>query len=138
MLRGGFGIFMAPFRIETPLQPGFSGATAFMPTNNQGRTFVATLDNPFPTGLVASPGASLGLLTDIGQDIGASADPIIPGNRRNAKFARIIVGFQRELPGKFVVEANFVLAHGYDLAVNRDLNFSAAPVLARPDHGHHD
>jgi hypothetical protein len=123
VLRGGFGIFMAPFQVETPFQPGFSGSTPFVPTNDNGRTFIATLNNPFPGGLIASPGASLGLLTNVGQDLGSSDAPVIPVGRRNAKFARLIFGVQRELPGAFVVEANFVRAWGYDLAVTRNLNF---------------
>jgi hypothetical protein len=123
VLRGGFGIFTAPFQVETPFQPGFSGSTPFVPTNDNGRTFVATLSNPFPTGLVASPGASLGLLTNVGLALGASDAPVFPVDRRNAKFARLIFGFQQELPGQFVVEANYVTAWGYDLAVARNLNF---------------
>jgi hypothetical protein len=123
VLRGGFGIFMAPFRIETPNQVGFSGSTPFAPTNNNGLTFTATLNNPFPSGLQAAPGSSLGLLTRVGQDIGASDAGVIPLDRRNAKFARLILGIQRELPGRFVVEATFVSAWGHDLAVNRNLNF---------------
>jgi carboxypeptidase family protein len=123
VLRGGFGIFMAPFQVETPFQPGFSGSTPFVPTNDNGRTFIATLSDPFPGGLTASPGASMGLLTNVGGDLGASDAPVIPINRRNAKFARLIFGVQQELPGQFVVEANFVTARGYDLAVARNLNF---------------
>jgi hypothetical protein len=123
VLRGGFGIFMSPFQVETPNQIGFSGNTAFIPTNDNGRTFVATLNNPFPNGLQATFGSSLGLLTRVGQDAGASDAPIFPLDRRNAKFARLIFGVQRELPGQFIVEANYVTAWGYDLAVTRNLNF---------------
>jgi hypothetical protein len=123
VLRGGFGIFMAPFRIEPPVQYGFSASTPFVPTNDQGRTFVATLNNPFPSGLTAAPGSSIGLLSRIGQDVGASDTGIIPGNRMNAKFNRVIVGVQRELPGQFVVEANYVWSHGYDMPVIRNINF---------------
>lgn len=123
VVRGGFGIFMAPFLVEPPIQTGFSGFTPFVPTNDNGRTFAATLNNPFPNGLQASPGASFGLLTSAGLDLGASTNPIIPIDRQNAKFARLIFGFQRELPGHFVVEANFITAWGYDLTVARNLNF---------------
>lgn len=126
VVRGGFGIFMAPFQIETPQQIGFAGTTAFVPTNNNGLTFVATLTNPFPggaSGLNASPGSSLGLLTGFGADVATSELPIIPLGRKNSKFARMVFGFQRELPGQFVVEANFITAWGYDLPVNRNLNF---------------
>jgi hypothetical protein len=123
VLRGGFGIFMAPFQVETPNQIGFSGSTAFIPTNDNGRTFVGTLSNPFPNGLQATFGSSLGLLTRVGQDAGASDAPIFSLDRRNAKFARLVFGVQRELPGQFIVEANYITAWGYDLAVTRNLNF---------------
>ena len=123
VLRGGFGIFMAPFQVETPYQVGFSGTTPFIASNDNGRTFAGTLSNPFPTGLLATPGASNGLLTNVGQDLGSSGNPIIPAERRNAKFARAVFGVQRELPGQLIVEANFITAWGYDLGVSRNLNF---------------
>ncbi|HYP53833.1 MAG TPA: TonB-dependent receptor [Pyrinomonadaceae bacterium] len=132
VLRGGFGVFMSPFRIlpDDIRQTGFNAQTPFVPTNDQGRTFVATLNNPFPSGFQSEFGASRGLLTSVGQDIGASDAGLIPDNRRNAKFARMIVGFQRELPGQFIVEANFVKSYGYNLAVNRNLNFVPRQFLA--------
>ena len=126
VVRGGFGIFMAPFQIETPQQPGFAGNTPFIPSTNNGLTFIATLTNPFPSGvagLTVSPGASLGLLTGIGADVATTDLPVFPIDRKNSKFARLIFGVQRELPGQFVVEANFIYAWGYDLAVNRNLDF---------------
>ncbi len=53
VLRAGFGIFMSPFRIlpDDLRQTGFNAQTPFIPTNDQGRTFVATLNNPFPSRL---------------------------------------------------------------------------------------
>jgi hypothetical protein len=126
VVRAGFGIFMAPFQIEPPQQIGFAGTTPFVPSNNNGLTFVATLTNPFPNGLSGlqpSFGSSLGLLTGIGADVASEATPIIGLLRKNAKFARIVFGIQRELPGHIVVEANYIRANGYDLAVSRNLNF---------------
>ena len=123
VIRGGFGIFMAPYRIEGLNNYGFTASTTFVPTNDQGRTFVANLNNPFPSGLTPATGSGLGLLTRFGTSVGASDNPIIQGDRMNAKFNRLIVGFQRELPGQFVVEANFVASHGYNMAVVRDINF---------------
>ncbi|HEU4795181.1 MAG TPA: hypothetical protein VFT02_06085, partial [Pyrinomonadaceae bacterium] len=126
VVRAGFGIFMAPFQIETPQQVGFAGSTPFVPSNNNGLTFVATLTNPFPNGLSGvqpSFGSSLGLLTGIGADVGADTAPIVGLLRKNSKFARVVFGIQRELPGQIVVEANYIRANGYHLAVSRDLNF---------------
>src|SRR5262249_18871512 len=71
VIRGGVGVFMAPFQIETPRQVGFSSSTPFVPSSNNGLTFVATLSNPFPSGvasLQSSPGSSQGLLTSLGVD----------------------------------------------------------------------
>ena len=126
VVRGGFGIFMAPFMIETPQQIGFAGSTPFVPSNNNGLTFVATLTNPFPNGISGvqpSFGSSLGLLTGLGADVAADTAPIIGLERKNSKFARFVFGIQRELPGQIVVEANFIHAKGYDLAVARNVNF---------------
>jgi hypothetical protein len=132
VVRGGFGIFMAPHQIEIqafPLQTGFAGNTPFVASNDNGRTFVGTLTNPFPNGVAASPGAGLGLLSATGIDVGASDAPVFPVARKNAKFARVVVGIQRELPGHFVFEANFVSGWGYDMAVSRNLDFVARSFL---------
>lgn len=126
VLRAGFGVFMAPFQIETPQQIGFAGTTPFVPSNNNGLTFVATLTNPFPNGVSGvqpSFGSSLGLLTGLGGDVAADTAPIIGLLRKNSKFVRVVLGIQRELPGQIVVEANYIRANGYDLAVSKNLNF---------------
>jgi len=132
VLRAGFGIFMSPYRIlpDDIKQTGFNSQTPFVPTNNQGRTFVATLNNPFPNGFQPAFGSSRGLITSIGQDLGASDAGVIPADRKNAKFSRLIVGIQRELPGQFVVEANFVSSWGRDMSVNRNLDFAPRQFLA--------
>ena len=126
VVRAGFGVFMAPFQIQTPQQIGFAGTTPFVPSNNNGLTFVATLTNPFPSGLSGvqpSFGSSLGLLTGIGADVAAQEAPIIGLLRKNSKFVRVVVGIQRELPGQIVVEANFIRANGYNLPVSKNLDF---------------
>ncbi len=112
------------------LQQGFAGTTPFVATNNNGLTFVASLTNPFPSGVTASPGSSQGLLTATGIDVGTSDAPALPVNRKNAKFARVVVGIQRELPAHFVFEANFVTAWGYDMPVSRNLDFVPRSFLA--------
>ena len=132
VLRGGFGIFASPFRIipDDLRQVGFNAQTPLIPTNDQGRTFVATLNNPFPSGFQTAFGSTRGLLTNVGGELGASDAGLVPSNRKNAMFSRLIIGFQRELPGQFVVEANFVSSWGRDLAVNRNLNFVPREFMA--------
>ena len=126
VIRGGFGIYMAPHQSEIQalgLQQGFAGTTPFVATNNNGLTFVANLTNPFPSGALASPGASQGLLTSTGVAVGTADAPALPVNRKNSKFARLVIGIQKELPAHFVLEANFVSAWGYDMPVSRNFNF---------------
>ena len=136
VLRAGFGIFMAPFQVETPQQVGFAAATQTLITTNNGATFTGNLTNPFPGGaasLLPTPGSSLGLLTGLGAAVGASDLPILLTERKNAKFARMVFGFQRELPGQFVFEANYVTSWGYDQAVNRNINFVPREFLGTDD-----
>jgi hypothetical protein len=132
VFRGGFGIFMSPFRIvpDDLRQVGFNAQTPIVPTNDQGRNFVATIDNPFPNGTQAAFGSTRGLLTSVGGELGASDAGLVPINRQNAMFSRIILGVQRELPGQFVIEANVVSAWGRDMAVNRNLNYVPRQFLA--------
>jgi hypothetical protein len=132
VLRGGWGVFMAPFRVipADMIQTGFNAQTPFIPTNDQGRNFVATLNNPFPSGFTPAFGSSLGLLTSFGQSLSASDAGIVPSNRKNAKFSRIILGIQHELPGQIVVEANYVSSWGYDMSVVRNLDFVPRQYMA--------
>ncbi len=128
VLRAGFGIFTSPFQIQAVFQPGFSTPTAFTPSVNNGLTFIATLQNPFPGGIVPSPGAAQGLLTFSGRDITSAnavgpSSVILSNERRNANYSRFVFGVQRELPYKIGVEATYIYSHGYDLAVSRELNF---------------
>jgi hypothetical protein len=53
----------------TPSQLGFSSTTPMVTSNDGGRTPANTLTNPFPTGLIAPTGSSLGALTGVGTGI---------------------------------------------------------------------
>ncbi len=127
VIRAGFGIFTQPFQIQTIYQPGFSTPTLFVPSTNNGTSFIATLANPFPNGIAASPGNSLGLRTFLGRDLTSIGNTgptttILNYERKNANFTRYMLGIQRELPGGIGVEATYIYSSGKDLAVNRELN----------------
>lgn len=130
VIRGGFGIFTAPFQIVTQsvvFQPGFSSSTLFNPTNNNGLTFIATLANPFPNGIAASPGNAQGLMTFVGRDltaVGANGPTtvVLQNERENANYSRFVIGVQREIWGGVAVEATYIYSRGSNLAVNRELN----------------
>ena len=131
VIRGGFGIFTAPFQIITQnviFQPGFSTGTTFTPTVNSGLTFIADLRNTFPNGILPSLGSSQGLRTFEGQDLTAVGNNgptsvILQNDRKNANYTRFIVGVQREIWGGIGLEATYVYSQGTNLAVNRELNY---------------
>ena len=129
VLRGGFGIFTSPFQIQAINQAGYTATTSFTPTTNNGLTFLANINNPFPTGLNPAVGSGLGLNTLIGTTLGTTnatgptATTLNSYDRKNANYARFIGGVQHALPYNFGVEATFVYSHGYNLPVFRQLNF---------------
>lgn len=134
VLRAGFGIFTAAFQIQPIFQPGFSTPTTFTPSTNNGLTFISTLSNPFPNGVLPSPGSSQGLLTFTGRDLTSAnavgpSSVILSNDRKNASYARFVFGIQHELPFKIGLDATYVYSHGYDLAVNRELNFIPRELL---------
>ena len=142
VIRGGFGIFTAPFQIITQnvvFQPGFSSPTLFVPSTNNGLTFIATMANPFPNGIATSRGSSQGLMTFVGRDLTAVGNNgptsvVFQNDRENANYTRFVAGVQREIWGGVGVEAAYVFSKGTNLAVNRELNFIPRECV-RADNG---
>jgi hypothetical protein len=67
VIRGGVGRFVqATFSANHGNQLGYSTSTPFVSSNDNYRTTAATLDNPYPNGLVPQTGNSLGVLTSVG------------------------------------------------------------------------
>ncbi len=122
VVRGGFGIYTAPFVIDGVFQSGFSQATAVQPTLNNGLTFFPTcatcgnLFNPFPQGVATPPGSSLGIATFLGRDL-----EFVPVDRQNAQTRRWEISVQRELPGQWLVEASYIGNQAYDLTTTTDI-----------------
>lgn len=129
VVRVGFGIFSAPFQVQPINQVGFTANTPFIPTTNNGLTFLADLNNPFPTGLNPALGSSLGLNTAIGSTIGSTnangptGSTVNAFDRKNANYTRFIFGIQRQLPFGIGVEATLVASNGSDLPVFNQLNY---------------
>jgi hypothetical protein len=129
VIRGGFGIFTAPFQIQPIDQSGFRALTNFNPSTNNGLTFIANINNPFPNGVNPALGSSAGLNTFIGTTLGTTnatgptATTLYGFDRKNANYARLVFGVQRELPYNFGVEATVVLSRGYNLPVYKQLNY---------------
>lgn len=130
VVRAGFGVFTSPFQIVTQnviFQPGFSTGTTFTPSTNNGLTFIATLANAFPAGILPSVGSANGLMTFAGTDLTAVGNNgptsvILSNDRKNANYARFIAGIQREVWGGIGLDIAYIYSRGYNLSVNRELN----------------
>ena len=119
-VRGGYGLFydvLGTNRI-TVNQTGYSRDTTLTPSLDNGLTFIGTLTNPFPNGLLEPVGSALGLMTNVGQGVSFP----YAGETSNPRTHRWSLGLQRELPWLFMVEATYVGSIGDDLPVLRQLN----------------
>jgi hypothetical protein len=114
VLRGGYGLFMAPpqYTSDNRGQDGFTRSTGVTQSASDRDAPMATLDNPFPSGLLQPAGRSLGLLTGAGGSIS-----FVDQNKRAARIHQYSVDLQRELPG----HATLLLS--YSGATGRDLDF---------------
>lgn len=117
VMRGGWGMYTVPFVIFGNNQPGFSQSTPIVASVDNGLTFQANLVSPFPSGVLLPAGASNGLATFLGQGISYT-----PLDLNNTQAQRWSFGFQYELPGNWLVEAQYVGNASYDGVVGVPLN----------------
>jgi hypothetical protein len=137
LLRGGFGVYTVPvseygyvagynqlgFSLDTLLIAGNSDATRIGLNDPQ----YGTLFNPFPNGIQQPLGAGLGLSNGLGRALSPSETNVttsffIPEQATNGQTRRWTFGAQRELPGQWLVDVNYVGTRSRDLPVARNLN----------------
>jgi hypothetical protein len=127
VLRGGYGRYYGFLgqRRGDVFQSGFSQSTNIVPSLDNGLTFISTLSNPFPNGIQEPVGNALGAQTFLGQSV-TFFDP----NPKSPRSDRWQVGIQRELPGRWVVEASYVGNHGSNIQTSRNLNATPNEYLS--------
>jgi len=127
-IRGGWGMFMVPFILDALNQNGFSRNTPLIASPDRGLTFLASLENPFPSGYVPE------IRRDLTSLLGQNPGTVVPGDRINGLVQRWQVSLQRELPGRWLVEGAYIGNRGDNLTVVVDANpiprqyQSASPV----------
>jgi hypothetical protein len=112
VLRAGYGIFFDQIGITTqaPIQTGYNQQTTLVPSNDNGLTFIATLANPFPSGLLKPVGNSQGLTTFLGKSISfVYPTPSAPYTQRWS------IGVQRELAARLMIDVSYVGSRGTHL-----------------------
>jgi hypothetical protein len=114
--RAGYGIFFVPTGADynAATQTGFTSTTTLNPTLNNGQTFIASLENPFPSGLVQPVGASKGLSTNLGQAVS-----FFPSTLKSPYMQRWSADVQRQLPLGIFLDLTYVGNRGTHLAVTR-------------------
>ncbi len=119
VIRGGFGSFFGSLgtRLQDVIQTGFLATTNVIPTTNNGVTYIANNNNPFPNGFNQPTGATLGSQTNVGNAISFFNQS--PKAARDEKFQ---VDIEHELPGHVLLDVGYAGARNYDLEVSRSLS----------------
>ncbi|MBO0719903.1 MAG: TonB-dependent receptor [Blastocatellia bacterium] len=127
VLRTGYGIFYDTLGVNStaPIQTGFSQNTPIQASLDSGLTYIATLANPLPNGLLPPNGPAGGLLTNIGQSI-SFFDP----NMKQPYAQRWSLGLQRELPMGFLLDVSYTGNRGTRLPITRNYNTTPANYLS--------
>jgi len=127
-IRSGYGVFYFPRGADrnSVIQTGFSRATSLVASEDNGRTFIASLSNPFPRGALPPLGAAGGLSTNVGNSV-SFFNPSL----RFGYAQRWSLSVQRQLPGRIVADVAYVGNRSTRLSVNREWDPVPAQYLSR-------
>jgi hypothetical protein len=128
LLRGGYGIFFGFLgeRRGDLQQTGYTQRTDLITSDDNGLTYRARLSNPFPNGIKDPVGATLGTMTNVGQDLTfLNTQPATPYNQKWQ------LSVQRELPGRWLIDAGYVGNRGTQLEISRNLDALPIQYLSR-------
>jgi hypothetical protein len=128
VVRAGYGMFYSIVAMNT----GFFGAlgvfnavTPFVGSVDNGATASATLANPFPTGLRAPLGTSVGLMAQAGDALTVFDDKRLNPYNQQWQFS-----VQRELPSRVLFEAAYMGMHSLKQIENFNVNERPDQFLA--------
>ncbi|HEY1337153.1 MAG TPA: carboxypeptidase regulatory-like domain-containing protein [Bryobacteraceae bacterium] len=126
VIRGGFGIFVAPIITPCCQQPGYSQNTTVLGSGTTSNLRPAvTLDNPFPGGIQQPTGASLGVATFLGKSI-----TFYNPNPLNPYSIRWNFDIQRQIGKGAVFEIGYTGNHYVHLTIDQNLNGTPAQYLS--------
>ncbi len=131
VLRGGYGIFYAPWSFPGPSTTNYGNIGYNQVTSLQQDALIpiTTLDNPFPNGLLQPVGNAQGLLTGVGENIN-----FIDQDKGSQRVQQYTANLQRQLPFETAISVTYVGSKGTDMSFggSRDvaININQLPVSA--------
>ncbi len=128
VFRAGYGMYFSGLGLRRTdvLQNGYERNTSLIPSRDTGLSFVGTLSNPFPDGILDSVGNRGGLMTDVGNSI-----TFFTPAAKASYNQRWQASLQRQLGRTTMVEAAYVGNRATKLEVARDLNVVGNDLLSR-------
>ena len=117
VIRGGYGFYWAPMQFsgvgETAMgRLGYSAATTYLASTDGNRTPANSLSNPFPTGMTAPQGNSIGFATGAGGVV-----DFVDQNSRAGQVHQYSVDYTRELAGGIAVSIGYSGSRSDDMPV---------------------
>jgi TonB dependent receptor len=150
VIRGAYGILFAPSMLQaagtsgTSGTEGFQGSTALNTTLNNGQTFVASLSNPFPDGLIRPKGAVQGPISGALTDIGASISESYFSDYVNPMIQQWNFTLQQQVKTSWLLQGGYLGSKGqhlpdgesntnYDQDPDSDLSLGTALLAQVPN-----
>ncbi len=121
VIRGAYAILYAPSVFQaagtsgTSGTEGFTGGTALNTTLDNGTTFLASLSNPFPNGIVKPLGPADGPISGTLTDIGGGIQDSFFNDTANPTVQQWNFNIQREVKGGWLVTAGYLGSRGHHL-----------------------
>ena len=106
VIRAGYGLFYSAQSYNTDFLGSvgaFDAVTPVVGSTDGGATPFATLNNPFPNGLVKPVGSEIGLMAQVGSSLS-----YFDSNRVSPYNQQWQFGVQHELPGQLLVEGSYI------------------------------
>jgi len=127
VLRAGYAIFFDHLGVDAigVYQPGYTQSTALTPSLDNGITFRATTQNPFPDGILKPAGSSKGLATYLGSGVTA-----VRRDLAHPYMQRWSLNVQQALPFRATIDVGYIGSRGVGMRYSQALNAIPAQYLS--------
>ncbi len=123
-IRGGYGIFWAPYTFNLANPLGYTYATPYVASNDGNITPANSISNPFPAGLQNPIGNGAGLTAGLGGQTVTLWDQ----NAKSTRVHQYSLDIQHEFPGSWVVAGGFTGSTTHNLTQGTpDININQLP-----------